>query len=158
MLAEFTQQLHRLLIVQAEEDGENIAAIDLHIDAATTVAVTVSTLPVLARIETKINGNRLHVFGVPAFGQLTAQASRIAGDVADVTQRIGQAFARRRVLRVAGRDSSIRRRLPEHAPQKRRVPWGSWTISNQNCWSPCMARTKPSKVTGFVTYAFAPRS
>jgi phospholipid/cholesterol/gamma-HCH transport system substrate-binding protein len=29
---------------------------------------------------------------LPDIGQLTAQASRIAGDVADVTQRIGQAF------------------------------------------------------------------
>jgi phospholipid/cholesterol/gamma-HCH transport system substrate-binding protein len=40
----------------------------------------------------QIGGDAWPGASLPDIGQLTAQASRIAGDVADVTQRIGQAF------------------------------------------------------------------
>jgi phospholipid/cholesterol/gamma-HCH transport system substrate-binding protein len=40
----------------------------------------------------QVGGDAWPGASLPDIGQLTAQASRIAGDVADVTQRIGQAF------------------------------------------------------------------
>ncbi len=45
---------------------------------------------------------------LPDIGQLTAQASRIAGDVGDITQRIGQAFDSTALRHAAEREGSGR--------------------------------------------------